>query len=279
MRKTTKKIVMENILMLIPFILYGVYKNGFLVYSKGFISIWEIFKPIYLVLISIILKFIIDIIKYRKIKIDYNLLISILVALIMPTNINLIIYSLVFLLTYVLSTFLEKYLNFNKVCFIYLIIILINFLFKDFTFKNILEEKIFFSYSFWDILMGRSIGGISSTSIFFSLIFYAILTFNFYYKKDIPFAINITYLLLMFLYYLVTHNNELLLNSEVIFGSIFVSSLPIYSPYKKNRQIIFGVLIGIFTFIISIAFNSVISIYLATFIVSLLFNLKVLVKK
>lgn len=272
--KKISTLVLENIYLLIPIIIYGIFKNGYLIYAKGLINFMQIFKPLYLVLIGIIIKIIIDLIKYKQIKIDYNLLYVILIGMIMPPNINLVIYSIGFLICYILANILEKYLKFNKVCFIYLIIIFINFLFNDFTFKNILEENYSYSFSFMDLLMGRCIGGIASTSIFFSLIAFIFLINNYYYKKEISFSINLTYLGLALIYFIITNNDMYLLNSELIFGSIFISTLPEYSPYKEKMQTIYGILIGLFTFILSIIFNSILSIYIITFIFSLTLNLR-----
>jgi len=270
----TKDIVMQNIYLLIPLIIYAIYKNGYLIYQKNLINFINIFKPLYLVIISIIIKIVIDLIKYKKIKIDYNLIYVILISMIMPYNINLLLFITTFTLLYILTLFIEKYIKFNKVCFIYLIIILINFLINDFTYLTPLEINYSYSFNFLDLLIGRNIGGISSTSILFSLIAYIILINNFYYKKDIPITINVTYLTFSFIYFLITNNTEYLLNSELIFASIFISTLPEYSPYKARNQLIYGILIGIITFIISLFFNSIISIYIATFVISLFLNIR-----
>ena len=273
-KKKTSYLVMENIILLIPLIIYGIFKNGYLIYEKGYINFYQIFKPLYLVLIGVIIKFIIDLIRYHKIKIDYNLVYVILIGMIMPYNINLIIYSVSLLILYIITLFLEKYLKFNKVCFIYLIIILINFIFNEFTFQNILESRFTYSFTFFDLLVGRSIGSISTTSIFFSLLSFSYLTFSYYYKKDIPLFINITYLFLSFIYLIITKDNSYLLNSEVLFASIFIAPLPKYSPLRRINQIIYGISIGILTFIGAVLFNSIISIYLVIFIISLLPNIK-----
>jgi len=275
----TKDLIIHNIYLLIPLILYAIYKNGYLIYEKGLISFFGIFKPMYLVLISVGIKLIVDFIKYKKLKLDYNIIYVILISMIMPNNINILIYLISFTILYIITSYLDSYINFNKVCFIYLILILINFLINDFTFNNLLEQNFSFNFSFLDILMGRSVGGISSTSILFSLIAYIFLINNFYYKKDIPLTINITYLFLAILYFIFSNDNSIILNSDLIFGSIFISSLPKYSPYKSRNQIIYAVFIGILSFIISLLFNSIISIYLATFLASLFFNLKVRQKK
>jgi len=271
----TSNLVIQNIYLLIPLILYGVFKNGYLVYEKGLISFISIFKPIYLVLIGLIIKISIDLIRYKKIKLDYNFIYVILVGMIMPYNINILIYFISFIILYILTLFLEKYLKFNKVCFIYLIIVLINFIFNDFTFKSILEENYSYSFSFLDLLMGRSIGGIASTSVLFSLMGYIVLINNFYYKKDIPFVINITYLILAIIYFVITSNSAFLLNGDLIFASIFISSLPEFSPYKNTNQILYSVLIGIISFVVAITFNSIISIYMATLVLSFFQNIKI----
>lgn len=268
MKKNVSSLIKENICLLIPFIIYGIYKNGYLIYQKNLISLLGIFKPLFLCLISILIKFGIDYIKNKKIKIDYNLVYVLLISMIMPYNINIFLYIVLFLIFYILSLFLDKYLKINKVCFIYLIIILIHFLLNDFTYLNPLEEKFNFSYGFLDYLFGKNIGGISNTNIFLSLACYIYLLNNFYYKKDIPFIINMTYLLLAFIYFFLFNDSSFLLNSELIFASIFICSLSEYSPYKVSHQIIYAIFIGVISFIISIIFNKVIAIYLATFIVS-----------
>ena len=269
MKRSVTRLIVENICLLIPLIIYGIYKNGYLIYQKNLISILEIFKPIVLTLISVLIKIIIDYVRYKKIRIDYNLVYVILISMIMPYNINIFLYMALFAIVYILTLFLDKFLKVNKVCFIYLIIILIHFLLTDFTFFNTLEQNYNFSFRFIDYFFGRSIGSISTTNIFLSLVAYIYLINSFYYKKDIPFVINLTYLILAFIYFFITKNSGFLLNSELIFASIFVCALPEYSPYKVNHQIIYAVCIGVFSFILSITFNSIIAVYLVTFIMSI----------
>ena len=274
-KSNVKNLVKLNIILLIPFLIYGLYKNGYLIYMKGLISGYMVFKPLYLTLISLIIKVVVDLFIYKKVKIDYNLVYLILISLIMPYNINLIVYSITLLITYLLTLFLSKHFKFNNVCFMYLILILVNYLFNGLSFLNPMEAKYTFSFSSLDILMGRSVGGISSTSIILSLLVFSYYTFNFYYKKDIPLFINLTYLILTFIYFLITKDNNFMINSEVIFGSIFISTLPMFSPGKRILQILYGILIGLLTFILIFITGKIISIYLATFVVSLLINVKI----
>ena len=273
-RYDTKNLVIQNICLLIPLILYSLYKNGYLIYEKNLVSFINIFKPLYLVLIGILIKIIIDLVRYKKINIDYELLYVILVGMIMPYNTSYLIYIISFIIIYIITLFIDKFVKYNKVCFIYLIIIMINFIFNKYTFLTPLDENYTFSFTFLDLLIGRNIGGIASTSILFSLTAYIILLNNYYYKKDIPFTINITYLSCMLIYYLITRNSDLILNSELIFGSVFVASLPMSSPYKEKTQIIESIIIGILTFTLSIYFNSIIAIYISIFVMSLIPNIK-----
>ena len=274
-RKDYKRLIIENIIILIPFFLYGLYKNGILIYQRGFIDISLIFKNIYFLLISIVIKIIYDLIKNKKILLDYNLIYLILVSMIMPYNMNILVYTLILILTFISSNLLEKYIKFNKVCYMFIIIFLINGLISNFSFNNILEDKFSYSFSLFDILMGRSIGGISSTSILLSFIGYIYLINTLYYKKNIPLAINLTYVILAFIYYLITNNN-IIVNSELIFSSIFIATLPMYSPYKDIQQIIYGILVGIITFILYILFNSIWVIYLSILIISIItLNIKI----
>lgn len=273
-RYKTAYLVLLHIYLLIPLIIYAIYKNGYLIYEKGLINFFMIFKPLYLCLIGVLIKIIIDLIRYKKIIIDYNLLCVILIGMIMPYNINILVYSGLLLILYIICLFLDKWIKYNKVCLIYIIIILINFIINKYTFMTPLEENYAFSFTFLDLIMGRSIGGISSTSIIFSLIAYVVLLSNYYYKKDIPLTINITYIICMVIYYYITKNSDYLLNNDLVFGSIFVATLPMSSPYKERTQIVTSIFIGVFSFILSICFNSVISIYISIFIISLLPNIK-----
>ncbi len=269
-KKSVKRLVIENLIILLPFIIYGFYKNGYLIYQRNLIKEIWLFKNIYFVLIAILTKIIYDLIKYKKIVINYDFVYLILVSMIIPYHTNLLVFCILLPITYIISNILEKYFKFNKVCFMFLIIFLINGLLFNFNYTNLLEEKFSYHFSFFDILAGRSIGGISSTSIILSFLSYIYLVNTLYYKKEIPFTINIVYLGLAFLYYLVT-KSDILINSELIFSSIFVSTLPMYSPFKEKITLIYSILISLLTFILYILINNPFVIYLSIFIISIIF--------
>ncbi len=272
--KSIKKLVLERMLLLIPFLIYGLYKNGYLIYARGFISLYEVFKPLYLCLISLVIKIIYDIISSKSIKIDENFLYVMLIALIMPYNISYIVYTIGLMILYPLSLYIEKYFTFNIVCFWYIILIIINSLVIKFSFLSPIEEALTYKFSLLDIFLGRDIGGISSTNMLFGLGIYLYLIYDFYYKKDIPLYINISYLLCSGIYFFLTNDSSYLLNSELLFGSLFVSTLSSFSPIRPSNTFLYSIAIGILAFFISLYINDIISIYVATLLISMLLNIQ-----
>lgn len=260
-------IIKMYLYLLIPFIIYGIYKNGYLLYEDNLISFIDIFKPLYLVLISICTTLLIDIVTKRKISLSFNLLNMIMLSMIVSPRINYLLFIvLVFIFNIIYRIFKDK-IVINYVCLFFLITYFVNYLLKV-NFLNSAEILYNYNLSILDILLGRNVGGICSTSIILSLIAFLILKESIYYKKYIPIIINVVYLFLSLIYYLVTKDSSLFLNSNVIFASIFISSLPKYSPYSKKGIFLSSIFIGLFTFIASI-FAYDISIYLITFIVSI----------
>lgn len=268
MKRSLSFLIKEQIFLLIPLILYSIYKNGYLLYQKGLIGFASIFKIIFLILISVLIKIVIDYIKHKKIILDYNLLYVILIALCMPYNINLLIYTILFSILYTLSIYLDKYIKINKVCLISLIIILINGIIFDFSYLNPLEKNYSFNFTVIDLLMGRSVGSIGTTSAIFVIVAYLYLLNNFYYKKNIPLAINATYLILYLIYLLIFKDSAFLLHNELIFASVFVATIPEFSPYNERMQLLYGVLIGLLSFAITILVHPYIAPYLSILIVS-----------
>ncbi len=272
--KATKALVMQNLLLLAPLLLYGLYKNGYLLYTKKLVSLLMLFKPVFFVIIGVVIKIVVDLIRYHKLTANYELVYLVTLGMIVPYNTNVIIYGVAVVVLYIISIFVNDRIKCNKVCLWYLIILLASYLTSSISFKTPLDIKYAFDYSVIDYLFGKGIGGISSTCIALVFVAYILLVKDYYYKKNIPFAIIGSYLVCTTIYYVITRNTSYILNSDLIFGSVFVATLPKLSPYKEKSQLLFGVLIGVLSFVVSIVLNMNISIYLVTFIVSLLLNVE-----
>ena len=93
-------IVKKYLLCLLPLIIYGIYKNGYLLYSRNLISFPEIFKIVYLLLISFCVYLIINKLIFKKSFWSLDLVFILVIPLFMPSNINIVIYTLGLFMSY-----------------------------------------------------------------------------------------------------------------------------------------------------------------------------------
>ncbi|MBE6156021.1 MAG: hypothetical protein E7164_04635 [Firmicutes bacterium] len=254
------------ILLMLPFICWGFYKNGIKLYLAEYISLLEMFKPILLVLISVLVTWVFSKINHEKF-IGYLLVSNLLISLIVMPNINLLGYLILMI---ILNFFYKKW-KFNIVPIFMIIAIAIAILIKDYHFFNVLENSVEHSYSLLDYLIGKGYGGISNTCLVVSLISLGVLSFNVMYKKQIPLMAFSSYYLfaLITIFVTGTTNQDLLLNNNVIFAFVFLSNISIYTPYSRGGRYIYGLLLGVLTFAFSfIDIN--LGVYLSLGIVSFL---------
>ena len=64
-KNNENKILVKYILLLIPFLIYGFYKNGILLYKGEYVNIFYMFKPLILTIISILISYLFT--KYKNI--------------------------------------------------------------------------------------------------------------------------------------------------------------------------------------------------------------------
>lgn len=260
------KLILSYICLLIPFIIYGIYKNGYLLYQNNLITFISMFKPLFFVLISVLITIGIEFIFNKKFSISFNLINMILLAMIISIRTNYIVFIILIIIFDLLFIFIKDKIKMNYVCIFFLIVYIINLIFNV-SLLNIAEMNYDYKLSILDVILGRNVGGMSSTSILFSIIAFMILSLSVYYKKYIPIIINSIYLLFSLIFGVLFNDYSLLLNSSVLFGSIFIATLPLYSPYSIKGMIIYSFIIGLFTFILNI-FNPYIGIYIAILIAS-----------
>ena len=161
-----KNIVISYLLCLIPLILYGIYKNGILLYTRDLISFLSIFKIIYLLIISLLIYILVDILIFKKKEIwTLDLLFLMIIPLFMPQNINLFVYGISLFISFLISNVLERKIKFNKMAFCKLFIILVLVVINNYTYLNPAENLNIYSLNYWDLLWCRNIGGIASTNI------------------------------------------------------------------------------------------------------------------
>ncbi len=262
-----KKILLKQILLLIPFLLYGIYKNGILLYKGGYVNIFNSFKPLLLILISFLISYVFS--KYKKEDfISYRLYLNLLSGLIVMPNTNIFIYLIILFLVNILYTY--KKVNISLITI--LLLIIVSFIFHKYTFSNAYELSVNHSYSITNYLFGSGEGGISNTLFIYSILVLIYLICDFSYKKHIAVTSLTVYYVLLVLSFIIfkKFDYNLAINSNLIFAFIFLNTVSIFSPYTKGGQYIYGFLLGIFTFAFSfIDIN--IGIYLVSLILSFTF--------
>ncbi|MBO4246134.1 MAG: hypothetical protein J5892_05320 [Bacilli bacterium] len=259
---------------LIPLIIFGFYKNGINLYFKGLVSLIYIIKPLLFPAISLVVGIGYLLIfkdkDHNKALIYYNLLISLCISI----NTNIWLYlGLIVLLDLIYILFLKK-LSINFVALSILIIGLVSYLIKDYSFYNHYEIINNHSYGIIDFLIGRSIGGVATTNIILLLINVLILSFLPYYKKDIAIMGLIIYFVCSLWGFVIGYNlNEiinLLCSYSVVFAIIYIAPINNYSPKKERNRYLYIAIICVLAFILVYFFNNVFAAYISILGVNIL---------
>jgi len=268
-KKDKNNLIVNYYIAIIPILLFGIYKNGFLLYINDLINFKYIFLPIYFYLISIVVGLILSLITKEDKK--YNILLCLLIASSISINTNMIIYPILLFVSLFIGKYVCNKFKFNVISFSRLVLIL-SLLINSYSYLNIGEKLNKFNYNIFDIFLGYGVGGIATTSFLILIISLIILSFNKYYKKIIPIVSSLTFILFGFIYIILTKNYDyirLLLNGTIYFGFIFIAPDIYITPNSKRGMIIFAVLIGILASLFSILFNIYEASYISILLVSI----------
>ena len=257
-------------------IMYGTYKNGFLIY-KEFDNKIIFIKPLIIPLISLGVSYIVSFIKNHNLKLNDNIIYMLILSLCLPISTSIILFTIVTIILNVLLFFvLDKFKNnINYICLFKLLIIGILMLNNKYIYANDLEIVNKYSYNLKDIFFGRGISGINNSSIILIIVSYFILCSNYYYKKELPlFSLTVYFLLaLVFKFFF---NNVIIFNSMIIYSFVFIESISLFSPAEKKEQILYSLVVGILAFFLTYYFNRYDGVIIAILIASLInyINLK-----
>ena len=247
-RKNINRITLIYILSLIPLILYGTYKNGVLLYLNKYVPIYGIFRPILFCLVPFGIYMLYSLIKERKLKLNIDAFYYMAIGIFMPPETSLLKYSLALLVLIPLIDLIP--LEFNKGSAIKLILILVISFLGKYSYWNLLETNHVYDFSFIDLAMGRSIGGLSSTSLLCALITFIILCLSSNYKKSIAIITTILYSVCIFIFYFIEKDSTIFINfagtitAFIIYGASFKHSS--YTRIGKLFYSIFLVFLTIF---------------------------------
>lgn len=268
---TIDKYVLRYIYGLIPLIIYGIYKNGILLYNLNLINFLEIFKILYLLIISLIIYTIYCLIFKKKIKLNLEVLNILIIPLFMPPSVNILIYTITLFIGLILNHYLSKVLKYNNTTFMILFILLFLIIFKNYNYLNLAEATKSYSFSFLDLLFGRNTAGIASSSIIIGLlliIYFSIFTI---YKKEITLSSIISFILLIGL--LNNFNIVNILNGNAILSLILIAPDMLSTPIKRNEKIIYGIIIGLLSAIFSQYIDNYCGSIIAILLISIIYKL------
>ena len=273
---TTKNIVINYLLALLPLLIYGFYKNAIVVYNRGLIDFTDVIIQILIIILTVAISFVSDFIycKIRKkdtkeyLQKSFSLVFSLILLLSIPPNVN----KLIYIFSLVILNILSKIIPYNKfsiniVAITKIILILGVFFTNGINYANIYEQTKNISYTLYNSFFGKTIGGYGSTSIFLILLAYIYLCTKIHYKKEIPIYSIFSFTIFGTLYLAISKNNpiniiNILITSNIIFVLVFIASIPFYSPVSKEGTIIYSILNGVLSFL----FMKAINIYEGAFI-------------
>lgn len=282
-KTSIKTISLTRIAFLLPLIIYGVYKNGIYLYQHGFVSLLGMFKPIILILTGAFIGAIVNI-AYEKIikknqgRIDeiifssFHVEYGIILACISSINTNIIVFTLATLVIFILSKFMNNRINTIAVTF--LVIYAISIISGGYIFENSYELSKKFSLNMFDYLIGRGTGGIASTHILLLIVAIVGMYLTNNNKTEITIYSIISFIIPSFIYGLIASKDilSLIFLNNYIFIFSYVATDSVTSCYTANGKFIYGILIGLSTFGLSLL-NPIIAPFISIAIFSILNNL------
>jgi len=256
------KISIKYFLALIPLIIYGFYKNGIQLLEKELVSVLGMLKPLLFIITGIVIGGLVNIIsekfiKKQKISIidalfsSFHILYGLIIACLLSINTNYFLFVII-TFTILLLSKIFNIKSINLIALTTLIIILLTYIFGEFSYLNLYESSTILNLNAVDYLIGRGSGGLATTFIsglIFSLI---ILLTEKTYKSEIPLYSIITFTIFIIIYAIyksdIANIFEILFTNGILFSLIFVAPDSISSSYTKIGKIIYGLLTGILTF-------------------------------
>ncbi len=268
--ETKNNLVNKYYYALIPLIIFSIYKNGLLLYTSNLIPFKNILYLIYFYGISIIIGLIISLLFKEEKK--TNILTCLIISASVSLNTNMLIYPILLFV----SLFIAKYINYRANIEISVgsftrLVLVLALLINSYSYLNIAEKLGKFNYNYADIFGGFAPGGLASTSLLLMLISLGILCTSKFYKKEIALSSCFSYFILSAIYLFIFQDSnylKLFLTGNTYFAFIFIASDLYNTPNNRKAFIIYGILIGILTFIFSLI-NYYEAPYLSILIISI----------
>jgi hypothetical protein len=161
---------------------------------------------------------------------------------------SIVLYIIIVLIGEILAKLIFRKLDWPIIISIVIPIVLI--IMNKYTYLNHLEVYGNYSFSVLDLLWGRSIGGICSTSTIFSAITLLFLLGVDTYKKEIPLiSISVfTFLSIVRLLFINDFSIVFANFSGIILGMILIGTHLQHTPYLMKARVLYAIIMGLLSF-------------------------------
>lgn len=286
-KKNIYQISITRILLLLPMILYGVYKNGLFLYINKYTNLYGLFRPLIFIfggafigaMVNVIYELIfnkknnnnptIREILFSSFHIEYGIILGCLVSI----NTNVLVFFLSVFGLLMVSKFFKN--RVNIMCVIFITIYAIQTLvLQNFDYMNIYESNKLFEYNILDYIIGKNVGGIASTNILINLLVFVLLSVTNNTKTSIGILSMLTSLFLFSIYCMFANVNigNVFFQYGYIFIFTFVATDYVTSSYTILGMRIFGIVVGVLTFAFYFV-NPILAPFIAVLLTSFLNNL------
>ena len=243
-----------RILALIPLILYGIYQNGVKAFKVDH-SIVTLIKPLMFIGVGLLIGIVVNLIftkKEKKMSLNdilfssFHLEYGIILGSLMSYSVNIIVFAVTLLALFIITKLID--IKINGIALAFIIIYVVTQMTGGFIYPEIATKTL----EVKDYLMGNVSGGLCATSFVLLLVSYIILKITNSSKTDITFFAFLSYALLSLILSFISKETfiyMITLNSY-FFVFMFVATESLSSCYTLNGTKIFGLLLGLFTFIL-----------------------------
>ncbi len=236
----------------LPLIIYGLYKNVFLVFRDGDFSFLEIINPILILALPVIIILLYNMLHNNFCKFCYDDLPWLFVFFFLPPNSNVLISTSIFLVFYLVSKKIDYKINLTTL--FKLVVVLVFVFFELYSYQNLLEMNFELNYNTYDMVFGKLVAGTFSSHLILTILTFLMLCTSNYYKKSIPLIAGSIYTLLVFIFSFFI--NDIFVNiSGVLLFFVLLGSFSIYTPVDDKKVVIYSSLLGILTFVNIFIFN------------------------
>lgn len=265
----------------IPLLLYGIYKNGYLLIANNYIDKMTLLRILSYPIISSLIGFILSKIFKRKSK--ELIRFGVLAGLTAPFDFNIIAYFSIVIGAMFLVMYVPNRLKINEISLLITLLIILNYIFNNSVLFNPMELTSMYKFTLLDLFFGRGVSFIYTSSVFWLLVSYIILLFIRTYKRNIFLYEIATYIGCFIIFVLFKHhfvdNFSLFLNGITFFSFIFLSPINESSPSTNIEMIIFSIITALITFILVFVFKIVTGAIFAVLISSIIYRLYDLIRQ